>query len=208
MDAALAIARSGLGKTAPNPSVGCVLTAGGTIIGSGRTADGGRPHAETEAIKAAGAAALGATAYVTLEPCAHVGQTLPCAQALITARVGRVVVACLDPDKRVCGRGIAMLEDAGTDVRIGVRQNEAETVNRGFFLTQSDHRPYLGADTNPTGYDILLDDGAPNDLMTYLSDLAASGITRARIPPQSPLASALRAGNLLDFDVQNSTTAR
>ena len=208
MDAALAIARSGLGKTAPNPSVGCVLAAGGQIVGTGRTADGGRPHAETEAIKMAGDAALGATAYVTLEPCAHVGQTPPCALALIAARVSRIVVACRDPDKRVSGRGIAMLQDAGIEVLTGVRQTEAETVNRGFFLTRSNHRPYLGVDINPVGYDVLLEDSAPGDLAAYLKNLVAEGITRAQIMPHSPLASALRAENLLDFDQQISTTAR
>src|SRR3984957_7520543 len=97
MTAALALASRGLGRVAPNPAVGCVLVRGGTVGGRGWTQPGGRPHAETEALRRAGAAAAGATAYVTLEPCAHHGQTPPCAEALIEAGISRCVVAIEDP---------------------------------------------------------------------------------------------------------------
>ena len=97
MRAALGLARRGLGRVWPNPAVGCILVADGRVVGRGRTGDGGRPHAETVALAQAGARARGATAYVTLEPCAHTGETPPCADALIAAGVARVVVAIEDP---------------------------------------------------------------------------------------------------------------
>ena len=109
MRAALSLARRSLGECAPNPAVGCVIVKDGQVIGRGRTAPGGRPHAETEALAMAGEGARGGTAYVTLEPCAHYGQTPPCARALAEAGVARVVVAVGDPDERVNGQGIAIL---------------------------------------------------------------------------------------------------
>lgn len=112
MKAALSLGRRGMGRVWPNPAVGCVIVRNGVIVGRGFTADGGRPHAETVALAQAGNAAQGATAYVTLEPCAHHGKTPPCAQALIAAQVARVVIATSDPDPRVAGRGVAMLRDA------------------------------------------------------------------------------------------------
>jgi diaminohydroxyphosphoribosylaminopyrimidine deaminase/5-amino-6-(5-phosphoribosylamino)uracil reductase len=133
MDAALALARRGLGNTWPNPAVGCVIVKDGIVVGRGWTQQGGRPHAETEALARAGAAAKGATVYVTLEPCSHHGKTPPCAEALIAAQVARVVVATGDPDTRVDGRGIAMLREAGIAVEQGLAQAEADAINAGFF---------------------------------------------------------------------------
>src|SRR6202795_1007837 len=98
MRTAFALPRRGLGRTWPNPAVGCVLLKDGRVIGRGWTQPGGRPHAETEALKRAGALAAGFTAYVSLEPCSHHGQTGPCAEALVAARIARVVVAMEDPD--------------------------------------------------------------------------------------------------------------
>ena len=107
---ALVLAERVLGAVAPNPAVGCVIVSReGLVIGRGWTGSGGRPHAETIAVKQAGTAARGATAYVTLEPCAHQGQTPPCANALVDAGVARVVVAVQDPDTRVNGKGLAIL---------------------------------------------------------------------------------------------------
>ena len=132
MRAALALARRGLGETWPNPSVGCVLVAGGRVIARAVTAQGGRPHAEAQALVAAGPAARGATAYVTLEPCAHHGVTPPCADALIAAGVARVVVGARDPDPRVNGAGLARLLAAGVAVTEGVLGEEAEELLAGF----------------------------------------------------------------------------
>src|SRR5919107_3698494 len=133
MAAALALARRGLGNTWPNPAVGCVLVApGGRVVGRGWTQPGGRPHAEAEALARAGAAARGATAYVTLEPCSHWGRTPPCCDALIRAGIGRVVVATGDPDPRVDGRGLARLRKAGVAVELGLMGEEARAVIAGF----------------------------------------------------------------------------
>src|SRR5476649_2168024 len=116
MQAALALAGRGLGNVWPNPSVGCVIVKDGIVVGRGWTQPGGRPHAETEALARAGDAARGATAYVSLEPCSHHGQTAPCADALAAAGVARVVAAVEDPDPRVSGAGLARLRAAGIAV--------------------------------------------------------------------------------------------
>ena len=141
MRAALALARRGWGSTAPNPAVGCVLVREGRVVGRGWTAPGGRPHAEALALAHAGDAARGATAYVTLEPCAHHGRTPPCAEALATAGVARVVVAAPDPDSRVDGRGVAILRAAGIAVTEGVLRAEAEEVHAGFLSRVLHGRP-------------------------------------------------------------------
>ena len=144
MRVALSLAARGLGRTAPNPTVGCVLVApDGKILGQARTADAGRPHAETQALAQAGANAAGATAYVTLEPCAHHGQTGPCAQALIDAGVARVVVATLDPDPRTAGKGAAMLRAAGIGVSVGVLEAQAKQLNAGFIKRIETGLPFL-----------------------------------------------------------------
>lgn len=108
------------GLTKENPNVGCLLVQDGVVVGAGKTAFGGRPHAEVIALQQAGYRAEGATAYVSLEPCSHYGQTPPCANALIKAKVKRVVIALLDPDQRVSGRGVAALRAAGIEVKLGV----------------------------------------------------------------------------------------
>ncbi len=142
MRAALALARRGLGVTWPNPSVGCVvLGADGRVVGRGRTADGGRPHAEAVALAMAGAGARSGSAFVTLEPCSHVGGTPPCADALVAAGVVRVVVGCGDPDPRVSGRGVARLRAAGVEVVEGVLAGEAREVAAGFLSRVERGRP-------------------------------------------------------------------
>lgn len=143
MRRALRLAMRGLGRTWPNPTVGCVLVKGGRVVGQGRTAHGGRPHAERVALDQAGAEAAGATAYVTLEPCSHFGKTPPCADALIDADVRRVVVASDDPDPRVAGRGLDRLRSAGIAVTTGVAKADGDRINQGFFSRVVQGRPLV-----------------------------------------------------------------
>lgn len=143
MALALRLAERGLGRTWPNPAVGCVVARDDRIVGRGWTQPGGRPHAEVEALRRAGARALGATAYVSLEPCAHYGRTPPCTMALLQAGVRRVVAAAPDPDPRVDGRGIAQLRQAGVEVETGVMQAEALALNAGFILRVRAGRPLV-----------------------------------------------------------------
>ena len=138
---ALRLAARGWGRTWPNPSVGCVIVKDNQVLAAARTADGGRPHAETEAL--AGIDARGATAYVSLEPCAHFGVTPPCAQALIDAGIARVVIAELDPDTRVAGRGIAMLQAAGIEVVTLPPKEKTTSPHRGFFRRVQHGMPYV-----------------------------------------------------------------
>ena len=143
---ALRLGARGLGATWPNPAVGCVIVAdfpAETIVGRGWTQPGGRPHAETMALAQAGAKARGATAYVTLEPCAHHGRTPPCAEALIAAGVARVVTALTDPDPRVAGRGHAMLRAAGITVTQNIMAAEAQAANAGFLKRVTQGLPFV-----------------------------------------------------------------
>jgi diaminohydroxyphosphoribosylaminopyrimidine deaminase/5-amino-6-(5-phosphoribosylamino)uracil reductase len=143
MRAACGLARRALGNAWPNPAVGCVVVNEGRVVGRGWTQPGGRPHAETEALFRAGAEARGATAYVSLEPCCHRGQTPPCAEALIEAGVRRVVAAVEDPDPRVRGGGIQRLRAAGIAVEIGFCAEEAAEINTGFFSRVRRGRPLV-----------------------------------------------------------------
>ena len=143
MAAALSLARRGLGQVWPNPAVGCVIVKDGRVLGRGWTQPGGRPHAETMALAQAGDGARGATAYVSLEPCAHHGKTPPCADALIASGIARVVMPLEDPDPRVSGKGVARLHDAGISVEIGLLAAEAEAVNCGFLMRQRSGRPWV-----------------------------------------------------------------
>lgn len=145
MGIALRMARRGLGRVAPNPAVGAVIAdeTSGEVIARGWTQPGGRPHAETEAIRRAGAKARGATMYVTLEPCSHHGKTGPCATAIIDAGLKRVVVATGDPDVRVAGRGLAVMRDAGIAVETGLRGEEAAWLTRGHILRVTQQRPFV-----------------------------------------------------------------
>ncbi len=143
MRAALGLARRAVGSTAENPAVGCVIVRDGVVVGLGATQPGGRPHAETEALRQAGAAARGATAYVTLEPCAHHGQTPPCAEALASAGLSRVVAAIRDPDPRVDGGGLLALERAGIEVVTNVLSEDAAQLMAGFLARLKSGRPHV-----------------------------------------------------------------
>ncbi|QGX99030.1 bifunctional diaminohydroxyphosphoribosylaminopyrimidine deaminase/5-amino-6-(5-phosphoribosylamino)uracil reductase RibD [Roseovarius faecimaris] len=140
---ALSLGRRGQGLTWPNPAVGCVIVRAGRIVGRGWTAPGGRPHAETQALAQAGAAARGATAYVSLEPCAHHGETPPCTQALIGAGIARVVAPLPDSDPRVSGQGFEQLRTAGIEVSTGLLAEEAARDHAGFFKRVNEGRPAL-----------------------------------------------------------------
>lgn len=143
MRLALTLGRRGQGNCWPNPAVGCVIVANGRVVGRGWTQPGGRPHAEPMALAQAGANAKGATAYVTLEPCAHHGKTPPCAEALITAGVSRVVTALKDPDPRVNGGGHAVLRGAGIKVTSDVGSEEAAHDHLGFLTRIREGRPMV-----------------------------------------------------------------
>ena len=140
---ALRLGRRGLGNAWPNPAVGCVLVRNGVVVGRGWTQPGGRPHAEAMALAQAGDAARGATAYVTLEPCAHHGRTPPCADALVAAGVARVVSALTDPDPRTAGQGHARLRAAGITVTEGVGADAARHDQAGFLMRVTRGRPLL-----------------------------------------------------------------
>src|SRR5512141_817433 len=126
MQLALTLGRRGQGRTWPNPAVGAVVVRDGVILGRGWTQPGGRPHAEPEALARAGEAARGATLYVTLEPCSHVGKTPPCADAIVAAGIARVVSALEDPNPEVAGQGHARLRAAGIQVDVGIDAEEAK----------------------------------------------------------------------------------
>ena len=144
MAAALALAERGRGRTAPNPNVGCLIVKDGRVIGRGWTQPGGRPHAEAMALAQAGAAAEGATVYVTLEPCAHASPRGPaCSDLLVEARPARVVAALTDPDKRTAGEGFARLRAAGIAVAEGVLAAEAQRSMAGFLTRQALGRPHV-----------------------------------------------------------------
>lgn len=143
MSEALALAENGLGRVWPNPSVGCLVVQAGEVVGRGATRAGGRPHAEVVALADAGDRARGSTVYVSLEPCAHYGRTPPCADALVRAAVARCVVALVDPDPRVNGKGLERLRSAGIDVELGLMSEQARAINEGFFLRVQSGRPLV-----------------------------------------------------------------
>jgi len=144
---ALGLSKKNIGITSGNPSVGCVLVKNNTIISTGITgenaAGNGIPHAENIAILKAGKNVVGATLYVTLEPCAHSGKTPPCVDLIIQSKISRVVISTIDPDPRVNGRGIKKLEEAGIEVAVGILEDEARQINQGFFTARILGRPFI-----------------------------------------------------------------
>ncbi|MGM0430190.1 MAG: bifunctional diaminohydroxyphosphoribosylaminopyrimidine deaminase/5-amino-6-(5-phosphoribosylamino)uracil reductase RibD [Pseudomonadota bacterium] len=177
MHRALKLARRGLMTTRPNPAVGCVITVGEEVIAEGWHHQAGEAHAEAHALRLAGTKAKGATAYVTLEPCSHIGRTPPCADALIESGIARVVVAMRDPNPRVSGNGIKRLEDAGIRVDVGTLQSAAESLNPGFISRMTRQRPWvtLKMATSLDGKTALADGrsqwitsaGSRSDVQTY-----------------------------------------
>ena len=173
MAAALALGRRGLGRTAPNPSVGALVVKQGIVLGRGWTGAGGRPHGETIALAQAGAASKGATIYVTLEPCSHHGQTPPCCEAIVAAGIARLVYAAADPNPLVAGRGAAYCRLHGLDVTGGVLAAQAERDHRGHILRMTRHRPMVTLKLAETldGYVA----GGPHDPRLAITGLAANG---------------------------------
>lgn len=143
MRQALVLARKGVGKTSPNPAVGCVVVRDGAVIGTGWHHKAGTPHAEVHALAEAGAQALGSDVYVTLEPCSHFGRTPPCADALVAARVGRVFVGMIDPNPKVSGRGIARLREAGIPVVCGILEDACRAINLPFVKRVTTGLPFV-----------------------------------------------------------------
>lgn len=143
MQHALSLAAQGKNSASPNPRVGCVLTQTDTIVGAGLHLQAGLPHAEINALKQAGTQAIGATAYVTLEPCSHFGRTPPCVNALIEAGVKRVIIAMQDPNPLVSGQGLTQLKDANIEVAVGLLENEARQLNRGYLSRLERNRPFI-----------------------------------------------------------------
>jgi diaminohydroxyphosphoribosylaminopyrimidine deaminase/5-amino-6-(5-phosphoribosylamino)uracil reductase len=199
MARALELARGMLGKTAPNPSVGCVVVRGGKIIGEGATGAGGRPHAEEIAL-GAGKNAKGATVYVTLEPCGTRSTgAASCSQLLVEAGVARVIIACEDPHP-LGARGAVRLRDAGTDVVLGVMRAEAEALNCGFFKVLASGRPWLAIDGDPSSYDAEFSMLREESCEAALDRIGKAGVTRVFVRPGTPLAAQLKARGLVDTE--------
>lgn len=150
MALALDLARSANGQTSPNPLVGAVLVNNGEVVGMGAHLRAGEPHAEVHALRMAGQKAAGATLYVTLEPCSHHGKTPPCAEAVIAAGIRRAVIATLDPNPLVAGKGAEKLRAAGVEVVVGVHEAEAKKLNEVFFHFITTRRPFVTIKTAST----------------------------------------------------------
>lgn len=197
MRRAIALARPNLGQTAENPSVGCVIVRDGQVVGEGATGVGGRPHAEEVALEAAGAAARGATAYVTLEPCgARSSGRQSCAHFLTEAGVERVVIACLDPSPFAAGRGTERLRAKGLTVETGLMCDEGAALCEGFLHRLETGRPMVRISTDGVGFDGRFVAAAKADLVTELKRLGEAGYTRLWTSA-GDLADALREQGLL-----------
>lgn len=143
MSQALQLAERGLYSTSPNPRVGCVIVRGGKVAGSGWHVHTGQPHAEITALNVAGEAAQGATVYLTLEPCSHYGHTQPCAEALVRAKVAKVIIAMQDPNPLVAGKGVSLLKQSEINVQDGLMEEKAKDLNVGFVSRMTNNRPWV-----------------------------------------------------------------
>jgi diaminohydroxyphosphoribosylaminopyrimidine deaminase/5-amino-6-(5-phosphoribosylamino)uracil reductase len=200
MARALELAQAQLGRTSPNPSVGCVIVAGSTIVGEGATGDGGRPHAEEIALTAAGVRARGATAYVTLEPCnQRSGGSASCSQLLLAAGVSSVVIAVDDPHP-LGAHGATRLSEAGVSIEYGLMGEEAERLNVGFFKLVATGRPWLAIDSDMSSYDGEFDLARNETYEAALDRLGGKGHTRLFVRPGTALAAQLKSRGLVDED--------
>jgi diaminohydroxyphosphoribosylaminopyrimidine deaminase/5-amino-6-(5-phosphoribosylamino)uracil reductase len=197
MGRAVELALSRMGETWPNPAVGCVIVKDGQVVSEAATAAGGRPHAEEQAVPAAGDAARGATAYVTLEPCgARSSGRSSCAQFLVEAGIARVVVAAMDPSPFASGRGTERLRQAGLVVETGLLEAEAHVLSEGFLHRLETGRPMVRVSEDGTGFDARFAASARADLVTELKRLGEAGYTRLWTGP-GELADALAEQGLL-----------
>jgi len=198
MARALDLARARLGRTAPNPAVGCVIVRDGSIVGQGATGQGGRPHAEEIALEQAGDRVEGATVYVSLEPCnVRSSGLISCSQRLAQSGVVRVAVACEDPNPPAA-HGVSRLGAAGVEVMLGILRAEAEALNCGFFKRVKTGRPWLAADCDPSSHDAEFSLIGEETFEEALDRLGRAGLTRVFVLPSNPLATALRSRALID----------
>lgn len=198
---AIEIAQHQMGRTAPNPPVGCVLVKDGVIIAEAATGDGGKPHAEEAALQMVGEASRGATAYVTLEPCHTRSSGAPgCSDRLISAGVKRVVVAVEDHHPTATD-GLTKLRDAGVETKIGCLKDKALELVAGFFKVLDAGRPLVGVSASMDTYDAEFYLAPGESFEGALKRMSDEGKTRIRVMPGSPLASALKARGLVDIDV-------
>lgn len=201
MKRALECARAQLGRTSPNPSVGCVIVAHGAIIGEGATGDGGRPHAEEIALANAGERSRNATAYVTLEPCnQRSGGSPSCSQLLLAAGVTRVVIAIDDPHP-LGAHGARRLSENGVAIEHGLCEAEARRLNAGFFKHIATGRPLLAIDANPSTYDCEFGRAGSESYEAALDRLGAKGFTRVYVRPDTALAAELKTNGLVDEEI-------
>ena len=197
MRRAIDLALDRMGKTWPNPAVGCVIVKNGRVLAESATAAGGRPHAEEQAVPAAGAEVEGATAYVTLEPCgARSSGRASCAQFLAEAGIARVVVAALDPSPFASGRGTERLRQAGLEVETGLMKDEAAVLSEGFLHRLETGRPMVRISGDGKGFDARFAASARADLVTELKRLGEAGYTRLWTAP-GELADSLAEQGLL-----------
>ena len=194
MRRALALAQAQLGRTAPNPAVGCVIVAEGVVVGEGATGDGGRPHAEERALAQAGALAAGACAYVTLEPCARRSAGgAGCAERLIAAGIQRLVVSAHDPHPNAAGAGLALARRAGLDAETGLAKEAGEALVAGFAHRVRTGRPLAEISSDPTGFDAPFLPEPGETVSAALDRLGRAGFCRVYAAPESAAASGLEA---------------
>lgn len=197
MQRAIDLAQARMGQTWPNPAVACVIVKDGVVLSEAATAAGGRPHAEEQAVPAAGDAAKGATAYVTLEPCgARSSGRKSCAQYLTEAGIARVVIGAFDPSPFASGRGVQRLRDEGLEVEAGILEDEALALCEGFLHRLKTGRPMVRVSADGKGFDARLAASPHSDLAGELTRLGEAGYTRVWTP-EGPLAQALREKGLL-----------
>mgnify|MGYP001171481412 CR=1 FL=1 len=197
MRRAIDLARAEMGKTWPNPAVGCVIVRDGQLLSEAATAPGGRPHAEEQAAPAAGEAARGATAYVTMEPCgARSSGRTSCSNHLMDAGIARVVVAAVDPSPFASGRGVERLRKAGLEVETGLLADDAAVLYEGYLHRVETGRPMVRLSDDGEGFDARFAASPKADLTTELKRLGEAGYTRVWVGP-GELADALKAQGLL-----------